>query len=93
MSQSGVRASQREIRKALGPEVVALLAEHEEAIKAHTEQIRLANLRLNVQYADQSEHSRELHSVKTTSGATFASLAEFCGRSLLGRLRWLFTGK
>ena len=38
-------------------------------------------------------HGDKLASLTTQQGATFNSLVEFCGRSLRGRLRWIFTGR
>ncbi|HMF58846.1 MAG TPA: hypothetical protein VK595_00660 [Vicinamibacterales bacterium] len=35
----------------------------------------------------------ENQKLRQLQGATFNSLAEFCGRSFLQRLRWLVTGK
>lgn len=35
----------------------------------------------------------EIASLRTQQGATFNSLAEFCGRSFWQRLRWVFTGR
>jgi len=51
----------------------------------------LQNEQLTRQRVDRLE--RRTDSLEKTAGATFASLAEFCGRGFWGRLRWLLRGK
>jgi hypothetical protein len=55
---------------------------------------------VEAQSAVLTEHARtllqqqtQLDSLRVQQGATFASLAEFCGRNWRGRLRWIVTGK
>jgi hypothetical protein len=82
MSGTAGRASKREIRRAFGDEAVALIGEHEDAIKAHTEQFRLMRV-------EQTRTTTELFNLRLKLAN------EMLPRTLTlrQRLRWLLTGK
>lgn len=95
MSGTATRTSKRQIRKAIGPEVLEVLTNHEDALTHHTEQIR----RLTVNDADGLEFSkvlsRQLLEANDEHYRLSAKLAnELLPRTntFLGRLVWLVRG-
>lgn len=93
MSSQAARASRREIRKAFGPQALHTLVDHEDALKNHRLNLDVHETRL-VAVEKRSDADRaQLARIDGIAGATFGSLAEFCGRSFWGRVRWFLTGK
>lgn len=90
MRQSMAKATRRDLRRAMGETGLAEIGRFEQAVAilsntVANQQREIASLAVN--------HAEFKKSATIVNGATFNSLAEFCGRSLRGSLRWLFTGK
>lgn len=79
MSGTTARATKREIRRALGPEALQVLADQEAALAEQAEAI--------------THHSETLKDLKFEQRDHSAALAALRRSSLRQRLRWLFIGK
>jgi hypothetical protein len=82
MSEATARAARREIRRAFGDQAIGVVDRHADAIQVLRDTV--------------SELRRELHThqVATLRGLEAGALArEPLRRPLVGRLRWLLTGR
>lgn len=93
MSEATARATTRQLRRAMGAEAIGV-------VNNHAAELQAIHVRLGELLAQATEQGRMLQaqqakviSLAQMQGVTFNSLAEFCGRALRARLRWIVTGR